>query len=348
MKMSKREFHYYFFVVMLAGALFFPYCFIYAADVMKVTVVPSFFEVNLNPGETWKSFVRVVNPNRFDVLTSISIVGMDPGKEGAGMFTPVDKKNTELLSSALSEWIGVVGGSLPVLRGKSTDIPFAIHVPQDAPPGGHYAALLISAVPSEDISSNQITVKNSITSLILVRVAGHVYEEVVIPEFSSSKKIYTNTDAEFVLSLRNMGNVHIAPQGSIAIYDMLGREKKTISVVGKNNTSAYIYPRTDMRFVKTWNWREGLHVGVYKAVAHISFGGGGKKTITKSIYFWVIPTKEALGILTIMILGIFGMAIMARWYVKRLLALEMTRLGGLREGGKKTKDKEALDLREHI
>jgi len=345
--MTRRKSSYYLFFVIFMGVLFFPYRCIYAADVMKITIVPSFFDVNLNPGETWKSFVRVVNPNQFNVSASVSVVGMDPGKEGADIFTPIDKKNTELLSSTLSEWVDVVEVASPILRGRSTDIPFSIKVPQDAPPGGHYAALLISVVPSENISSGQIAVRNSITSLMFVRVAGHVYEEAVVSEFSSSKKMYTNTDVEFALSLRNTGNVHIAPKGFIAIYDILGREKKTIPVVEGNDTDTYIFPRTDKRFVKTWNWREGIHVGLYRAVAYVSLGGVEKKTITKSIYIWVIPVKEALGILFIMIFGIFCMAIMARWYVQRLLSREAALFGGAKGDRGNIKDQNALDLREH-
>jgi hypothetical protein len=87
----------------------------------------------------------------------------------------------------------------------SKDIPFLVRVPEDAEPGGHYAAILLgNQPPKENSEMVRVLRVSSLDRLacFFSRVQGDIQERGWIREFSSSKKYYASLILTLALNLR--------------------------------------------------------------------------------------------------------------------------------------------------
>ena len=89
-----------------------------------------------------------------------------------------------------------------------------ISVPKNVPPGGRYAAILISASPRQK-SASATTIISRIGSLLLVKVDGVVEENGQLSNFVFK-------DGGFWISYKNEGNIHLDPYGVIEIKSAIG------------------------------------------------------------------------------------------------------------------------------
>ncbi len=121
----------------------------------------------------------------------------------------------------------------------SVDIPFSIHVPDDAIPGD-YSGLFVSALKTyglEALKANEIITsgleeESSITGArinvgvaieVLLRVAGEIFPSV---EFVDVGYYKDKGSDKFVLDLfyKNTGNVAVVPRANVKILDVWGNE----------------------------------------------------------------------------------------------------------------------------
>ena len=299
-----------------------------ADDPLAITITPPFFELNVSPGDTWSSYIEVINSNKTDLAIYANPMGFAAADdEGHGTF--IDPKSVAGDTDALVNWIVVPGGPYLVPPGQEEQIPFTINVPRAASPGGHYAAILLGTMPPKLSSSteSQVGVGSFISSLIFVRVNGNVNEAGSIQDFSTDKAIYETPDAKFSMEFRNDGDVHLRPVGQIEVYDMWGKEQGKIDVNTVGDLG-YVLPSSSRKFAFTWNGAPGFFdVGQYRAVLSLSYGEDGKKSISREIVFWVIPVWPLLGILGGALLVIFLVVIAIKKYVQHATEREISRYG---------------------
>jgi hypothetical protein len=294
-----------------------------AQDSLAMTVTPPLFQVAVEPGESWRSSIRVVNNNPYDIDVYATAVGFEPvGEEGTGKFVPiVEQQGTS--SATLAGWIELSNEPIRIPREQTAEVAFRVAVPEDASPGGHYAAIMVTNRPPEAGEGNQVSVASSIASLVFMRVAGDVVESGRIRDFYAEKYLYQSPESQFSIRFENQGNVHLLPQGGITIYNMWGKERGHIPINTDQANFGNVLPNTVRKFTFTWKGDMGLYdIGRYKAVATLAFGAENRQNVTAMAYFWVIPvwtTLKVLGALALF-LAFFFWAIRA--YIRRALALE--------------------------
>lgn len=288
------------------------------SQVMSVT--PPLFQISALPGGVWQSSVKVVNGNSYPMAVYAEVVNFTAqGERGQGRFVPVADGGE---NTTLAEWISVPEGPHVVLPEKTKDIPILIEFPEDAPPGGHYAAVLITTKPPES-SPEALAVRTSqaVTALVFARIEGDVEESGSIREFRVEHTFVQTPEAEFSLRFENKGNVHLQPRGTITITNMWGTERGAIPI---NHQSHFgnVLPGSirDFRFT----WQSDLSftdVGRYRAEVTLGYGENGVKSVSSVTYFWVVPVKITLVTLGTILAFILAIVFMVKAYVRRMLLL---------------------------
>jgi hypothetical protein len=318
------------FISFVLAAFFLPpaISFAQSADSMSLTITPPFFELNVSPGDSWSSAIRVVNTNASDIHVRAATMGFGASDEqGHGNFIPLSQLAGD--GDALANWITVSSSSINVPRGGATDVPFSITVPRDASPGGHYAGILIgTGAPAGQQGISQVGVSSFISALIFVRVAGDVTESANIRGFSANHPYYQTPDVHFAVRVQNNGNVHVRPVGMVQIYNAFGKERGEVSINGTGNLG-YVLPSSSREFDVLWHGEQNLlDIGPYTAVLSLAYGENGTKSVSRTIGFWILPIDQivevVLSVLAVALIFIF----IVRRAVRRMFASEMSKYGG--------------------
>lgn len=294
---------------------------LYAADqTLSLSVTPPLFQLNITPGEIWKSAIKVINSNTYDLTVFAEVNNFQPsGEDGQGSIVPREEKVDEASSGTLADWISITHEPIHIPPEQSMEVPVTISVPPNAPPGGHFAAILIGTRPPESSGSSEVRTSQAVTSLFFLRVAGDIQEKGSVREFSVAHIFRESPEADFTLRFQNNGNVQLQPQGDITIYNMWGTKRGSIPI-NKNTHFGNVLPNSIRKYHFSWKGDFSLaDVGRYTAEVALVYGQEGKQTAADQTSFWVIPLKATLifvGSLAFFIGIIFWIV---RRYVRRVL-----------------------------
>lgn len=292
-----------------------------AQESLVLSVTPPFSQLVVQPGDVMRSYVKVINANSFDLTVYADPVNFETADEsGHPKFIPLIGDAID--KTTFAGWIDVTREAIVIPPESSKEIPYTIVVPDNAPPGGHFAAILIGTRPPEgDPRSGQLKTSQVVSSLFLARVAGEVLEGGQIRELSVANSYSGTPKAEFILRFENTGNVYIQPQGDITIFNMWGKERGFIPVNQKTNFGN-VLPKSIRKFSFVWEGTPSLtDIGRYKAVATLSYGVDAKKSVDRTIYFWVIPLKATLITLGFIIAFIAFIVFSIRLYIRRVFEM---------------------------
>ena len=314
-------------ILVLVFAVQFPGIVSAQEEGMSITITPPLFQLSLQPGESWSSAITVVNNNTYGLSLYADPVQFRPsGESGRPSFISNTIGNGPMSTvddTTLAGWITVPKGVFPVNREQTYSLPVTIHVPEDATPGGHYAAVLIGNNAPESITEEgAVNVSSSVAALFFLTVSGDVTEAGRVREFSTQKSVYETAEAHFTLRFENQGNVHLLPQGNIVIYNMFGKERGFIPVNHDGNYGN-VLPESIRNFNFTWESDSGLwDIGRYKAEVTIAYGRDSKQSALSTTYFYVLPVVPLLQVLA----GLFFLITFITWamkrYIRRALMLE--------------------------
>ena len=307
----------------------------FSQGVLALTVSPPVIELGGNPGQEVKSIIRLFNETdqTVNVWTSTADFGAKKGEEGEPVFyEPTEKEND------LSKWIKIVPGpiSIPPLSWQS--IPFSVKIPNNADPGGHYAAIFFGNRPPE--KSKAVGIVSKVGSLVLLRVTGDIHEEGKLLTFSlkDKKKFFEFLPVTFEIRFQNSGNVHLKPQGEIVITDMVGKVEGRVPV-NKVRSGGNVLPNSIRKYEASWVKKEYREIpstfwgkvlaeknnfafGKYRANLTLEYGLNPKKAYGV-LYFWVFPWHlilvSAIGFILLILLLYFGIKRYNRWIIKKAL-----------------------------
>lgn len=290
-----------------------------AQTAQLLSVSPALFEMSAEPGQTWTSSLKVVNPNAYDLTVYVTVVNFAPrGEGGDGTLLPVLEKETEGVT--LAEWVIVDTAPVIINKEGSVAVPFSVRVPDNAAPGGHFAALLVSTKPPENsLGAAELRTAQVVTSLFFLRVAGDVTEAGSIREFNTSESFYGSPRADFALRFENTGNVHLRPQGDITITNMWGQERGIIPI-NRQSHFGNVLPQSTRKFSFSWEGEWSLSdIGRYKAVVTLAYGQDARQFVTSVTYFWFVPLLPAVVTLGSLAVLVTLLIWLIRLYVRRLL-----------------------------
>lgn len=257
------------------------------------TISPLVREVSAKPGEKVTGKINLTNTGDGD-QTYTPIVRN---------FTASDNPNSgapQFLESAddqsLSRWTEFSVESLTLKPGAKGFFEYTINIPQDANPGGHYGAV-IAQTKAKETEGTGVSVQPEVGSLVLVTVAGEQVVEAKVVDFRPVRNVFTMDLPSFVSSIRNSGNVHLKPVGSI---DITGPANATINV---NSAKASILPNSTRNFYSAAE--NDLPFGKYTAKLELRAEAPDGRTIpiTAMTNFWVVPMSYILGFLAFLIVA---------------------------------------------
>lgn len=274
-----------------------------------LTVSPPLSEFDVMPGSEYSQKIKVFNDS--DTTRTITVKPQNfeaSGEEGGAQTTE------ELGPYALSQWMQVSPQKIDMPAKKEQVFEVKIKVPNDAPPGGHFGAVVFSPSPVGQPGAKVATI-DEITSLILMRVPGAATEKLsvasvavckpplikpdpLIPEPSAgksqpsnmclkaSKVITSGGDLAISTRVRNEGNVQVQPQGTITIYNLFGSKVATLKVDPRS-----VIPASVRRLDSPW--KNSMPFGYYSVKVNLLYGSQGQ-TLKAESSFWGIPKRETI------------------------------------------------------
>ncbi len=299
--------------------LFFIFYFLFSAvilaqDAIGIKVSPALIEERVDPGQTVTSTLRFTNIG--SVEKAFYLVGRDISGILENTNQPIFAEPGIKTGYELSSWIEATSAPIMVLGNETKEIEFVIKVPEDASPGSHIGVLLVSTKPESEIQEIGSAVGFEAGPLIMLRISGEIFEEAKVREFFTDKALYSRPNVKFTTKVENPGNVLIRPRGPVDIINFMGKTSATIKM---NNDAAAIFPKAIREFQVEWN-KDGIAFGRYQAVMSLVYGDDGRKTVSATASFWVLPLHiifPVFGGILILILGIY---IITRLYIKKKVA----------------------------
>jgi hypothetical protein len=285
------------------------------------SISPPVLELKGNPGQTITASVKLTNVSDGELIMRAEFNDFGAKNEtGDPKILFDDNQNT---TYSLKNWLSAP--SPFNMQSKETKtLTFPIHIPNNAEPGGHYAVIRFTGTSPR--LENGVALSASIGSLVLLEVSGNIKEDASVVEFQSATprfaegSFFENGPIGFIARIKNNGNVHIKPTGTIEVKNVFGAIVTTIRVNGDptdtKNPPKSILPQSIRRFEQTMS--EQWMIGPYTAALRLNYGQG-QKQLASTISFWVVPYK-LIAVVLVVIIGLF-FAIRAgmRQYAKRII-----------------------------
>ncbi|MBD3281196.1 hypothetical protein GF391_00430 [Candidatus Uhrbacteria bacterium] len=281
---------------------------------LAFAVSPVVIEHELAPGMSATGKIRVTNTQEDSARHYVFAQKFVPvGEEGRQQYIEPEDDITNF-----SQWFDINNTSY-VIDAKSTEeIEYTITVPPNAEPGGHYGALFVSLDPP-DLESEEsgASLSSNTGILFLIRIAGDIFENATVESFDTNQKIFSHLPANFSLRLRNEGNVHFRPKGTMEIRNMWG---SIVARVPANPRNSAVLPNS-IRRINTWwaktnelaqggftagliNEWNNFGLGRYTAAVNVKYGTENKNLEPVETSFWVIPWRMIL-ILAVFLITLF-------------------------------------------
>ena len=275
-----------------------------------LAVTPPTFELNGNPGDNIKNTVRLDNMHPYPVEIAVDLRNFTAvGEDGAVGIT--EEQN----SFSLASWIEITPKTITLAPKTSQYFTFNIKVPLQAEPGGHFGSLIFRTIPTEKLEGSGASLAQEIGALVLLRIAGETVEQANIESFNTVKSLFEKGPVGFEIRVRNQGNVHTKPSGTIIITNMLGSQVASVVVEPKN-----ILPAATRKLEAVWDtkWRLGRYSATYTAVL------SDQTTRSATTTFTILPYR-AIGVALVIVIILI---IILKKYQKRLsLAWKILRSG---------------------
>ncbi len=261
------------------------------------------------------------------------------GKSGTPVFL---EKGRNKPKTSLEDWIKPLDKSYTVTElGDTAEVRFEISVPADAEPGSYTAALLLSdSEYNPSAGPNQVALASRLGPLIFVTVPGDIKSNLEVSSFDVKDAwgngpflgMFEWHPLNFVLTLRNTGNVYLTPGGSITVHQG-DLAKPTYLIQNINEGKGSVLSGTTREFVNTWSdgafrfdgtYNEQTKTTDYSFAVHpedlnkIRFGRynatlqlfykdkatGENARVDYAVSFWLLPWKVIL-ITAVIIVGYY-------------------------------------------
>lgn len=278
-------------------------------------VSPAMVELNAEPGKSYVLDVNLLNVANSEQTYQTEYFDFR-SKDDSG--TPdVYVDNSLPKSASVRSWF-TADETLSLASYQKKSYKITVTVPANAEPGGHYGVVSFTNGAPGMGDSERVAVQVKTGVLVLIRVAGDIKESLTIDSFTATSKNSTpffieNAPIDFTARVRNIGNVHVRPQGSIEVRNMLG------GLVGKtdfNKSAGNILPDSIRKLQSSLNadWM----IGRYTATLTAGYGTNGQALMGETV-FWVIPYKPILIVLLALLTVIFIIRTWLKSYRKHII-----------------------------
>ena len=187
----------------------------------QFAISPMYQQITLTPGETYTGNFEVINPGdntidfRYTVrIEPFSVEGLDDLS-----FTANGSYNQ------IVDWIELSREEGIISPNQTEEVRFYIHVPEDAPAGGQYAAIMVTSEEYRlDNSTVDLREKYEASHLLYTEVAGETVrkgkvDNANVPGFMLSGNITCSS------TITNEGNVHSQATHTLQVFPLFSKEE---------------------------------------------------------------------------------------------------------------------------
>lgn len=212
-------------------------------EVAALTVSPVRIELTGDPGTVIEGELILTNEQEATRTFYSSSGNFEAtGETGTPSFVPGEE--------GLATWIETAS-SITLGSGGEKEVPYTITIPQDADPGGHFAAIFWGTSPPKTEEGGQVSIGTKVGVLILLRVSGEIEEGGGVLEFSTKdkQKFFSSLPVTFTYRFHNSGDDRIKPEGEMTIKNIFGG---TSAVLPANKSEGNILPQSIRKFEVSW------------------------------------------------------------------------------------------------
>ena len=251
------------------------------AEGYGLTLAPMNQKIIIDPGDTYEASFRISNPasSTQNTYYKIEATPFYTNKEGDKIFT------AEGEHGQIADWVSFntpIEGKLE--PNETKNISFTINVPKNAPTGGQYLSIQVTAdgKPTDeensqtksDNDSNGATIKEvkKMSHLVYAEITGSTNKkgeisDLNLPSFLLSGNITGSA------TVKNTGNVHGDAKYTLQIYPLFSGEE--IYTNEEEPTTFTILPDRE-RFAEV-SWDQTPSVGIFNAIFTVEFEGETKQ-----------------------------------------------------------------------
>ncbi len=251
---------------------------------------PAKVSLTIDPGET--QIVEIKIKNNDDVARGFRpvIMGVEQSGQGSPKFVSG--------ASEVESWVTAKTEKLSLLSGQQKNIQFFVDVPMGSYPGSYYLGVGVEQLSEQD---GNVNLSGRLLSLVNIKVAGIVNEEIKVNQWQSIKKVWFKPDWKFVSEIVNKGNVELPLSGELIVYNFWGKKIASKELYLGNK----LIPGTSRNFSVDFSL-PGKHVfipGIYQTDFVLHYGLTNQKMVlsTKLWYFY-LPTMLVLGALIFLLI----------------------------------------------
>lgn len=288
------------------------------------------------PGSSSSTTLQVQNNTAVAETINIGLETFHAyGTAGAAQMMPFPKNDPT------AKWVHFSENSFVAQPGVWNSIKMTVDLPANAGLGYYYAVIFkpqISAIEQKLGSA----IKGGNAVLVLVNaLSGNERPQITVTNFSADKKLYEYLPANFSITIKNTGNIFLAPTGDIYISKS-SNFANSIDTLPVNESEGNVLAGTSRVFTQQWangfplfvpktvdgekitnkkgqleqtlQWNfanaNKFRFGEYYAKLVMVYNNGSFDVpIDATISFWVIPWKILSVVLVVLILvciGLFG------------------------------------------
>ena len=251
------------------------------------SVSPPVITLTADPGKSVTGTVKVTN-----LSDNALSLGVDKsyfaakGEEGEVDLQTIDN------NYSLAPWFNISAAAFSIAPKTTKEVKFSVDVPSSAEPGGRYGSLIFHTNPSALAPGQSgAAIKQQLATLIFLRINGAANEKLRIESFAADNQYYEYGPINFTTRIRNQGNVHEKPSGTIVIKNMIGLKVATLPLEEK-----YVIPNSVRKLSNTWK----SHWGIGKYTAQATVNGPNSAKLSATTSFIIFPYKVVLAILLIL------------------------------------------------
>lgn len=337
--MNRRGFVSVLLSVLLVGSMFFGMSDVQAQPsdtALNLTTSPLPINLVTKPGETTTTELRIKNSGTRTEQLQLGLLKFSANNE-SGQPRLADREPGD----DYFDWVTFSQDQFTAEPNVWHTITMTIKVPPEAGLGYYYAATFTRA-QGADATAQGASLDGGTAILVLMDVqVPYALRKVEIEQFRTNKSVFEFLPADFEVTLKNSGNIHLIPSGNIFIT----KGSEEVAVISVNEPRGNILPDSSRNFQASWadgfpvyekveeggrvvtnedgtaktklKWNLGdtskLRMGKYKATLLLAYDDGEKDVPIEAVLtFWVIPWRIIFVGLLILIVLLAGLYMILR------------------------------------
>lgn len=284
-----------------------------------IQVSPVVIDLNGEKGKEYTLKVTVTNitAGKMRLKTSVNDFTSD-GETGNPKVIFDDNADS---TYSLKSWVDLPG-SFTLASKESKTVSINVDIPKNAEPGGHYGVIRFSGTaPDQDPS--QVSLNASVGVLLLTRVNGNIVESLAVEDMGvqkngKNKSLVATGPVTVVTRVKNDGNVHVKPIGTLTIKNMFG---KVIGSFPFGSETQNVLPQSTRRFEQEFDKK--WMFGRYTVGLQAAYGTQGG-VLESGASFWVIPFQLIIFVVALLVLLFFALRFLIRRYNQRIIQKHQT------------------------